>query len=901
MTDHSPPASISHYTITRELGRGGMGVVYLARDTRLDRDVAIKSLPAELASDPARLERFEREAKTLAQLHHPNIAAIYGVEVQDGARYLVLEYVEGDTLAERLDRGPLALDDAVELAGQIAAGIEAAHEAGVVHRDLKPGNVILTPDGHAKVLDFGLARADDPQSNSSAGLDSPTMTTPVMHSPTIAGAILGTAPYMSPEQARGRRVDSRTDVWSFGVVLYEMLTGEGPFRGETATDSIGAILHKDVDLDRLPAQTPAMVRHVMRRCLERDKTKRMQAIGDVRVELEEAARLLESGEYEPVGAAAATRRKSWAWPFVAALLFGGLLASLLLRPSAAAPTLAAPTTTAMPRIGAVTQLTDVAGQEMSPALSPDGKTLLYVMFEGGGSVIYAQRVGGSNPINLTPGPGVLNTDPAFSPDGERIAFVSSREGGGVFVMGATGENPRRVSDVGFDPAWSPDGRSLVYTTQMVIGPLSRTARASLWIVEVETRERRRLDTADPDDDSVFSGDAVEPAWSPDGSRIVFWGLRDGQRDLYTISAEGGDRVALTEDAPTDWNPVWSPDGRSILFLSDRSGRDGLWRLPLGADGRAAGDPVELMPGPASIVEFASTPDGSRLVVTEKRVRSVIERVGFDPEQETFVGRPEIVHESSVVMFQTDVSPDGEWIAFTTGSAQEDINVLRTDGTGRRQLTDDVYKDRGAVWTSDARSLIFYSDREGPYKVFRMNRDGTDMTMILDEDDGGHTVPSLSPDGRLLYATGMNAGNRLYALSPDGTYEEVEAPLSELYGCEWSPDSTAILAFAVQADGTRGYVYVNLSDKSETLLRGPNGHLLVTTSPAPPNWLDTHRFLGWDASSGSFYIGDTSTDTVRMIEGAAGPIYQLHVVKSGTEVYLSRNYLDTNLWMVELEE
>ena len=265
-----------------------MGVVHLARDTRLDRDVAIKELPELFAQDPARLERFEREAKALAALSHVNLAGIYGVEEQDGAKYLVLEYVEGETLADRLDRGPLPLDEALELAVQIAAGVEAAHEAGIIHRDLKPANIKLTPEGKAKVLDFGLARADESgTSTSSLGLDSATMTA-AQQSPTIEGAILGTAAYMSPEQARGRRVDKRTDIWSFGVVLYEMLVGASPFHGETASDSIGAVLHKEIDLNLLPAGTPPMVRHVLVRCLERDRDNRYRDIGDVRIELERA-------------------------------------------------------------------------------------------------------------------------------------------------------------------------------------------------------------------------------------------------------------------------------------------------------------------------------------------------------------------------------------------------------------------------------------------------------------------------------------------------------------------------------------------------------------------------------------------------------------------------------------
>ena len=280
--------SVGPYTIVRELGRGGMGVVYLGCDTRLDRQVAIKALPEHLAQDPDRLARFEREARTLAQLTHPNVAGIYGVEEHEGARYLVLEYVEGETLAARLDRGALPVDEALEIAVQIAAGVEAAHEAGVIHRDLKPGNVIVTAEGKAKVLDFGLARTEEASSSSTQmSPNSPTLTSPaVQHSPTMPGVILGTAAYMSPEQARGRTVDKRTDIWSFGVILYEMLTGVCPFIGETVSDSIGAVLHKGVELDRLPSTTPAMVRHVLKRCLERDKATRYRDIGDVRIELE---------------------------------------------------------------------------------------------------------------------------------------------------------------------------------------------------------------------------------------------------------------------------------------------------------------------------------------------------------------------------------------------------------------------------------------------------------------------------------------------------------------------------------------------------------------------------------------------------------------------------------------
>ena len=277
---------IGPYTVHRELGRGGMGVVYLGEDTRLDRAVAIKALPEHLASEPGRLARFEVEARALAQLSHPNIAGIYGIEEHEGANYLILEYVEGETLAERLGRGPLAIDDTMDLAIQIAEGIGAAHDRGVVHRDLKPGNIIVTPEGRAKVLDFGLARFETGSDSTGGDVMSQSPTLPAVgrHSPTLPGVVLGTAAYMSPEQARGRAVDKRTDIWSFGVLLYEMLVGSNPFQGENASDSIGAVLHKDPDLSALPPATPANVRRVLERCLVRDQAQRFRDIGDLRIE-----------------------------------------------------------------------------------------------------------------------------------------------------------------------------------------------------------------------------------------------------------------------------------------------------------------------------------------------------------------------------------------------------------------------------------------------------------------------------------------------------------------------------------------------------------------------------------------------------------------------------------------
>ena len=357
---------IGPYQVLREIGRGGMGVVYLARDARLERDVAIKALPEDLAKDPVGLERFEREARAIAGLSHQNIAGIYGIEEQDGAKYLILEYIDGLTLADRLDAGPLPLEEAMQVAVQIAAGIEAAHETGIIHRDLKPANIKIDTDDLVKILDFGLARADEGSSSTGMSFDGPTIHQDnPQPPPTMEGMILGTAAYMSPEQARGRRVDKRTDIWAFGVILYEMLVGSNPFKGETATDSIGAVIHKDIDLSKLPSGTPSSVHHVLTRCLERDKSKRFRDIGDVRIELEH-------GSGESLAAVNPARRSPFELIALAAIIFAiaGAGAMWLLKPSPK-PTLMNLAIPVADRFESIDQL----------AISPDGETIAMIAKE----------------------------------------------------------------------------------------------------------------------------------------------------------------------------------------------------------------------------------------------------------------------------------------------------------------------------------------------------------------------------------------------------------------------------------------------------------------------------------------------------------------------------------------
>ncbi|MFT5422900.1 MAG: serine/threonine protein kinase [Phycisphaerales bacterium] len=894
---------IGPYRVQREIGRGGMGVVHLATDTRLGRDVAIKALPQELAQDPGRLERFEREAKALASLSHPNLAGIFGVEEQDGARYLILEYVDGETLAERLDRGPIPIDDAIELGIQIASGIEAAHEAGIIHRDLKPDNIKITPEGMAKVLDFGLAKSDENASASGVSDQTPTATIP-QHSPTIAGAILGTAAYMSPEQARGRRVDKRSDIWSFGVVLFEMLVGASPFLGETAGDSMGAVLHKEINLDQLRASTPPEVYRLVRRCLVRDKLARLQSIGDARVELQEAARRLESGEHEAV---AGTTSRRGLWPAIAittTIISVALAATLLTRTSSTS--IAPDPSSGIPRVLGVSQLTDFEGVEEHPSLSPDGKALLYVFTDGPNLDIYSLRVGGTNPINLTADSEHEDFDPAFGPDGERIAFVSSREGGGIFLMGATGENPRRLTDSGFDPTWTPDGRSLVYTTDNASNPFGRPRKGTLVRVEIATGEQSPIDSRDPAWDEAkakASTDAVGPSCSPDGSRIAFWGSIEGQRDIFTVAADGGDRVAITDDVHTDWNPVWSADSRTLYFMSDRGGQRGIWSVAIDENNRPAGQPAPLMPGPVAVEQFAISANGTELAFATSHTRGTIYRIGFDAESAKFDGPQQIVYTSSKKILEVEASHDGAWLAYLSDSPEDDIFVLRSDGTAHRRLTEGLFKDRGPVFSPDGEVITFFSNRSGEYKIWQMNRDGTGARILIDSDIS-MGVPQWTPDGKTLAVMGIsaNSATHFYQRNEDGTLtQQGEADPRILLPTQWSTDGKLLLCLSLNPAGLATASVYNHETRDISYIGTPTLEFATLSEhTTKQGWIDERRVIGWDWVEERLCITDVVTNESHWIEsGFEGMDYVANFV-NGETLFTIHNETDGDLWLIDLK-
>jgi len=455
------------YEIVAPIGAGGMGEVFLARDTRLNRDVAIKVLPATFAQDKERVARFRREAQVVASLNHSHIAAIYGLEESNGVLALALEFVEGEDLSQRLTRGAIPLDESIDFARQIAEGLEAAHEKGIVHRDLKPANIKITTSGVVKILDFGLAKAlgDDPASSDASLANSPTMARPM----TNAGMILGTAAYMSPEQARGKAVDKRSDIWSFGVVLYEMLTARRLFAGETVSDTLAAVLRQDIDLHALPAGTPAGIVRLLSRCLDRDPKNRLHDIADARLELMSAmdAPLVQ----EAVPSAGPSRRGLVFWLgwslAAAAILLAGLLAALLVRSlrtgAEAHPALRLHF---LPPNGERLVIADSNKMMRAFAVSPDGSQLVYVVENGATSELRLRPLDSAQSTVLAGTEAATN--PFFSPDGKWIGFAA---GGKLKKVAVAGGMPVTLADArGFRGAvWGDNGTIYFYGHQNPFG------------------------------------------------------------------------------------------------------------------------------------------------------------------------------------------------------------------------------------------------------------------------------------------------------------------------------------------------------------------------------------------------------------------------------------------------
>jgi serine/threonine protein kinase len=868
----STGTKLGAYKILSALGAGGMGEVYRARDTKLNRDVAIKVLLPAVANDPDRLARFSREAQVLASLNHPNIAHIYGIE--DAA--IVMELVEGEDLAQRISRGPIPLDEALPIARQIAEALEAAHDHGIIHRDLKPANIKVRPDGTVKVLDFGLAKAVDPAAGSSAtAMNSPTLS---IHA-TEAGVILGTAAYMSPEQARGKAVDKRTDIWALGCVSFEMLTGQRAFQGDDATDTIVAVVSKEPDWSALPPAVSAHIRKLLQRCLEKDPKRRLDSAAAIRIEIDDAPNLpnLPNPPNPP--------NLPWAVALVAALAAVAATSALVWRGPPVTTDIATPPMT-------FSRLTMQPGLPTGASLSPDGKWLLYVNAATGNPDIYLQATTGHTSINLTKDSTATDVMPVFSPDGESIAFRSSRDGGGIFIMGRTGESVRRLTQRGFNPVWFPDGKQVVFATEGGGNVETRGDLPSeLWIVAAAGGEPRLL----------FTGDAVQPRVSPHARRIAFWGLpaagdpkrfSGNTRDIWTIGVDGSNPVRVTEDAANDWNPVWSPDGRWLYFLSNRAGSMNLWRIAVDeTSGAPTGEPQALTVPATYIRDFSLSADGRLAMYVTSAPTSNIARVRFDVGSATVQGPFEPLTSGTREFILQGVSPDGRQLATTNGvREQEDIYLMGSDGRGLRQLTNDPGRNRQVQWSPDGTHLYFYSDRSGNMELWIVNQDGSGLRQLTTSD--GTFYPSPTPDGSKVAALSMNPHRvHLYhARDFSKPAEMLPAMPSDVVPAgtiiqDWSPDGKMLLF--TNSGGPLVY-----SVATRTYRRIPMGNVF-------PSWLpDSRRLL---ISSGRLSVFDLMSGEQRDVFAIPGEGIGSGQVSRDGYLYFTRGTSSGDIWTVRFDE
>jgi eukaryotic-like serine/threonine-protein kinase len=729
------------YEVLAPLGAGGMGEVYRAHDGNLGRHVALKVLPDAVSGNPQRLARFEREAKLLAMLDHPGIASIHALEYVDRVPVLVLELVEGRTLTERLHEGPLPIPEALEIGRQIADALEAAHERGIIHRDLKPSNVMVTPQRRVKLLDFGLAKAL--AADTSADLVSKNSTeTP----PTSPGAVVGTEPYMSPEQARGQDMDKRTDVWSFGCVLYELLTGRRAFDGASRADVVAAILDREPDWTVLPPETPASVRRLLRRCLQKDRVQRLHDVGDVRLELGDAL-----GE----SAVPAATRSRWApvsrsASVVIAVTLG--LLTLLALPGTKRDMTTPTRLTVIPPSGISIPLADV-GQQLL-AISPTGDRVAFKGWSSAGGALFIRKVGD---VEAHPIPGTLGADtPFFSPDGRWLAFS---HGGQIRRVPADGGPPVHVADVPIvnrasrptqlrGATWGPDG-TIVFAPEAYTG---------LWRVSADGGTTRRI--TQPDSEKGETSHRW-PQILPGGHAVLFtvgtqsWRSRDARIEVLSLST--GERHVLVEGSAF---ARYSPTGH---LIHARLGT--LAAVPFDAERlRVTGSAVTVLDGVQMALQgglYASfdLSAAGDLAYVPGHVRPVdrsllwVDRSGN--AQPLTVARRNYV--------RPRVSPDGRQLLVSV-MGEESIDVWRMDlaGGAWTRMTSDG-DSRAAEWAPDGRSIGFLRTGGTEVEVQRMAADGS----------AGASSVARFPRSRPVDLHGWSSDSRLFVFhqqTPTGDWD-----------------------------------------------------------------------------------------------------------------------------------
>jgi len=720
---------VSHYQIQEKLGEGGMGAVYRAYDTQLRRAVALKVLPPEYASDPERRSRLLREARAASALNHPNIVNIYEVGSDNGVDFIAMEFIEGKSLGDIIPGKGLPLGKTLDYAAQIASGLAKAHAAGVIHRDLKPGNVMLTgpASGHpglVKLLDFGLARRVELGEEHDTTL-------------TMEGAILGTPAYMSPEQAQGKPADVRSDVFSFGSVLYQMVTGRRAFEKDSHISTLAAVVEEEPR--PLPPSVPRDLERTIARCLRKDPERRFQSMADVRVALLELKEESESGRL-PEAATAPARRRAWLWAGAAVLVLALLGAGLWLMNRRATP---------LPQ-PSVVPVTTYPGSQTEPSFSPDGKQVAFSWDgeKGDKFSIYVKLLGETNALRLTTSP-TGDYYPAWSPDGKRIAFLRQGSDGGIYTVSPLGGAERKLTGLATSDSqmsWSPDGKWLAMAS-------NTQEDRGIFLLPVEGGEPRRISNPKP------PGFDHSPAFAPDGHKLAYVGCAaQFSCDVYVqelgsgYSPQGSPRQITRQAATSNNGLAWSRDGGSLIYSA--SNGPGvlpyLWRT--GIDGRQPPQRLEIA-GPEAYNPSAC-PTASRLVFERRLRNNNIWRYHMNDGMEPFLV-------SSLGDSTPQFSPDGARIAFESGrSGEAEIWVAQADGSKPAQMTNGPGRHQGTPrWSPDSHWIAFDSEGEdGRWSIYVMDAAGSAPRRIT-SGPSNEAMSFFSRDGKWLYFRSDRTGRQ----------------------------------------------------------------------------------------------------------------------------------------------
>jgi eukaryotic-like serine/threonine-protein kinase len=809
--------TIGPYKITGTLGMGGMGEVYLAEDSRLGRQVALKLLPAYLTQDPERVRRFKQEARAASALNHPNVATIYEIGEAEGTSYIAMEHVEGQTLDVKMRGQPLEATEIGDLGIQIADALDGAHAKEITHRDIKPANIMVTARGQVKVLDFGLAKMTRPGEEPVAS----SISTLVRTEP---GRVLGTIQYMSPEQALGRQVDHRTDLFSLGVVLYEMATGRRPFTGTTASETMDRIIHAQPDaIARFNYSVPAELERIIRKCLEKDPERRYQSARELVVDLKNLKRESEPGAAAYEGVAPQRQRHLRRFIFAALALAVIVVIAFTVwkTQTGRGPTGA---TGALRTV----QITTWPGLDIYPALSPDGNSIAYSSDHGGSFEIYVKPLTpGAREIQLT-SDGDQNFEPAWSPDGKLIAYYSKNRGG-IWRVPASGGVAYQLTEFGSRPAWSPDGALIAFQsyplTDLDAISVGVTPPSTLWVVSSQSGEPTPItQVGNP------PGGHGAPAWSPDGKRIAFVAYDGAKAGIWSASARGGDLRRMGPDSKWVYDPIYSPDGKNIYYGAvSELGNFVLFKLRLIP---TSDEPVEIADtGSVRIKHLTISADGRKIAYSAPTMAGNLWSVPISPSSGGATGAPApLTQEASYRKGLPLFSPDGKRIAYVEfrGGSNEDIWVVDADGKNPTQLSTNPANNWAPSWFPEGDRLAFQSNRQGKDGIWSIApKSGREKLLV----DPGQAIgfPRLSPDGKQIAFNSSKSGTlNIWTVPTEGGPPKQLTFDKESMGFpSWSPDGK--------------FIALNLK-------RGEDTHVaIIPSSGGTPTQLTHDRGQSWPHS------------------------------------------------------